>query len=138
MKVQEVNRLKKTIESLERISKLLEDNKLTLAKKSLDTLHKKLSETSEKKSSKAPKKKATGYALFVQQHFAHVSKENPGKSAPEVMKLISVLYKKQKPADAPKKAPARGRKPAAKSASSKPGSRAASRPGSRAASPSRK
>jgi hypothetical protein len=134
MKVQEVNRLKKIIETLERVSKLLEESKLAQAKKSLDTLHKKLSETSEKKSVKAPKKKATGYALFVQQHFAQVSKENPGKSAPEVMKLISVLYKKQKPVDAPKKAPARGRKPASRAAS--PARK--SRPASRAASPSRK
>jgi hypothetical protein len=133
MKVQEVNRLKKIIETLERVSKLMGDSKYVMAKKSLDTLHKKLIDISEKKSAKAPKKKATGYALFVQQHFASVSQDNPGKSAPEVMKLISVLYKKQKPADAPKKT-VRGRKVASRTASPARKSRASSR----TASPSRK
>lgn len=132
MKVQEVNRLKKIVESLERVSKMIENGKVAPAKKSLDTLSKKLTDTINK--SGAPKKKATGYALYVKEHYAQVSKENPGKTAPEIMKLISVLYKKQKPTDAPKKAPVRGRKAASRAAS--PARK--SRPASRAASPARK
>ena len=47
--------------------------------------------TRAKKDRSAPKKPATGYALYVKQHFQ--SKRQPGQSAPETMKVLAAEWK---------------------------------------------
>lgn len=67
----------------------IEKDKCGSAEKTLDALSKKLSGT--KRPSKPNK-----FALFVRQNYSRISKANPSKDAPGVMKLIAKEWQAKK------------------------------------------
>jgi len=77
----------------------LEDS-LKAANGKIAELEKQISSLGNSVKDKKPKKKrvAGAYALFVKAEFATVKAANEGKTAPEIMKLISVKWKEQKAA----------------------------------------
>ena len=74
------------------------EESLNVANGKIAELEKKISSLDTPVKEKKPKQKrvAGAYALFVKAQFAGIKEANPGKSAPEIMKLISAKWKEEK------------------------------------------
>lgn len=91
MKQTEANRLAKIIEGLQAIHKLIGENKLARATKSIESLVSKL----EKKVSGASstKKAPSAWNKFYSSNYKRIASQNPDLETKEIMKLIAKMWK---------------------------------------------
>jgi len=76
------------------------EESLNVANDKITELEKKISSFGNPGKEKKERKprKAGAYALFVKAQFAGIKQANEGKTAPEIMKLISLKWKEEKAA----------------------------------------